>query len=148
MAKRKVPDEHPYAKGRVCTSCGEFKTIEHFNTYKEPRAKYGVTVNGKCKPCTYEAKIPGELKRRYGITLDEYWEIFESQNGGCAICGSETANNKRATKYLPLFIDHCHSTNKVRGLLCSNCNHGLGQFKDSPELLDQAIQYVIFHREQ
>ena len=146
MSSIVVPEEHPHSKGRVCTSCGEYKTIEHYTVYNEPRAKYNVTVNGKCKPCNYQAKIPGEIKRRYGITIDDYWEMHAAQNGGCAICGSEVSQNKRASNYLPLFIDHCHTSGEVRGLLCSKCNHGLGLFNDSPELLEQAIQYLVFNR--
>jgi hypothetical protein len=141
-----IPDEHPHKEGRVCTSCGEYKTAEHFNRYREPRAKYGVTVNGKCKPCTYKAKLPGEIKRRYGITLEQYWEIHEAQGGGCAICGCEHSQNKRSTDYLPLFIDHCHDTGQVRGLLCSKCNQALGLMNDSPDLLEQAAQYLLFSR--
>lgn len=134
---------HEHANGRTCTACGEFKSVDHYHVFKDDRWVGGIGITGKCKPCNYMAKLPGEIKRRYGITLDQYWEMHADQNGGCAICGSETSNNSRATKFLPLFIDHCHDTGEVRGLLCSKCNHGLGLFNDSTDLLDQAIQYLL-----
>lgn len=141
-----IPDEHPHKEGRVCTSCGEYKTAENFGRCRDDKAKYGITVMGKCKPCGRAIKIPGEIKRRYGITIEEYWDMHEAQSGGCAICGSETSQNKRASNFLPLFIDHCHETGQVRGLLCSKCNHALGLMNDNPDLLEQAAQYLLLSR--
>jgi hypothetical protein len=78
------------------------------------------------------------LKHRYGITLDVYKEMLEFQNGVCAICGKpETI--KRKTR---LSVDHCHDTLKVRGLLCDQCNKGLGNFKHNKELLSKALKYL------
>lgn len=74
-----------------------------------------------------------KLKMRYGITLDEYNQMVKSQRGKCGIC----AEKKK------LFVDHCHKTKKVRGLLCSQCNHGLGMFKDNVDFLSKAIKYLI-----
>lgn len=68
---------------------------------------------------------------RYRLTLDQYHSLMESQDFGCAICGGDIS----AT-------DHNHVTGRVRGLLCCNCNVGLGQFKDSPQLLEKAAIYV------
>lgn len=69
----------------------------------------------------------------YGITQADYEKLVELQNERCAICKL----NKK-----PLAIDHCHSTNKVRGLLCRSCNQGLGLMKDEPKLLKAAIKYL------
>lgn len=77
-----------------------------------------------------------DLKKSYGITLEEYDKLLESQGGGCAICGGKDER----FKFLP--VDHCHKTKKVRGLLCQHCNRGLGYFRDSPELLRAAIAYL------
>ena len=78
-----------------------------------------------------------DYKRKYGISIDEYNKMFEEQNGCCAICGEhQTETNKR------LVIDHNHITGDVRKLLCSKCNVGLGMFKDNPELLEKAAQYI------
>lgn len=81
------------------------------------------------------------LKRAYNISLDDYKKIFISQNGKCAICGTEE-NIKRGKYRLNLFVDHCHKTNKIRGLLCQKCNQALGLFKDSTEYLEIAIKYL------
>lgn len=76
------------------------------------------------------------LKCYYGITVDEYNQLLEDQNNGCAICGELC----KTRAYLS--VDHCHRTNRVRGLLCDSCNVGLGRFKDSPELLEKASKYL------
>lgn len=75
------------------------------------------------------------LKYTYGITLDQYNELLKLQNFGCAICGIHHEVKQ-------LFVDHCHKTNKVRGLLCNFCNTGLGNFQDDPKLLETAIDYL------
>lgn len=70
--------------------------------------------------------------KRYGITQEQYENMVAQQQKKCLICGEEKT----------LVIDHCHSSNKVRGLLCHSCNKGLGCFYDNPDLLKKAIQYV------
>lgn len=78
---------------------------------------------------------------RYGITLDEYNEMSESQGHVCAICGNaETSYYGKTLKSLA--VDHCHQSNAVRGLLCSACNRGLGFFRDNPETLLNAANYL------
>lgn len=79
-----------------------------------------------------------KLKRKYGITLLEYHELIAEQNFRCAICG-RLASEER---YKRLHVDHCHETESVRGLLCTNCNNGIGRFMDSPELLMAAADYL------
>lgn len=79
-----------------------------------------------------------EYQRKYGITLAEYDFMAAAQCGKCAICGIDESGVKHGR----LHVDHCHETNKVRGLLCNNCNHGLGKFKDNPKLLSEAIKYL------
>lgn len=67
--------------------------------------------------------------------------MHEEQNGLCAICGNpEKAFMK--TKVMYLAIDHNHKTGEIRGLLCTNCNNGLGRFKDNIDLLNKAIAYI------
>lgn len=78
-----------------------------------------------------------DLQKTYGIGIEDYYEMLESQGGGCKICGTEDTG-----RYKFFSVDHCHDTKKVRGLLCSDCNHGLGSFKDSPGLLDKAKEYL------
>lgn len=84
------------------------------------------------------------LRTNFGITLERYQEMHDEQGGLCAICARpETA--KRKDRLLCLAVDHDHVTGAVRRLLCNNCNHGLGHFKDSPDLLLRAVQYLRDH---
>ena len=77
-----------------------------------------------------------QLKHNYGISLDQYNQLFIDQNGCCGICSIHQSELSRA-----LAVDHDHSTNEIRGLLCSSCNTGLGLLQDSSELLESAIKY-------
>jgi hypothetical protein len=83
------------------------------------------------------------LKKRYGIGEKEYKELYENQKGNCAICGKHaTSVFTKGAEGFELCVDHCHNTSKVRGLLCENCNTGIGKLGDSPELLRNAITYL------
>ena len=98
---------------------------------KERALEYGISVEK-----IYDRRA--KLKKKYNITLLEYHELMDAQEGRCAICG-KSANEER---YRRLHIDHCHKENVVRGLLCISCNNGIGRFKDSPELLLAAADYL------
>lgn len=76
-----------------------------------------------------------QIKHQYGISQEYYENISNSQNGFCAICG------KKPTKNV-LYIDHCHATNKIRGLLCIKCNSLLGFCNDNISVLNSAITYL------
>lgn len=82
------------------------------------------------------SKKDAELKRLYGITIEDYLSIFDNQLGVCKICKQPCKTKSR------LSVDHNHKTGKVRGLLCNRCNRALGMFEDSPELLQSAIDYL------
>lgn len=84
----------------------------------------------------YTSVRNSRLKENYGITLDDYNTMFEAQGGVCKICGGKDKNGQA------LAVDHDHQTGKIRGLLCGNCNRGIGFFQDSPELLCQAAEYL------
>lgn len=88
-----------------------------------------------------------EICRTRGLTIERYREMQEEQNGKCAICNlEETRKSKGSDKITRLCVDHDHETNEVRQLLCHDCNSGLGKFKDSPELLLTAADYLIKHK--
>jgi hypothetical protein len=76
------------------------------------------------------------LKKTYGITLEDKNIMRDSQENKCLICKKEFVDDKSA------YVDHCHTTKKVRGLLCLLCNSGLGYFKDSIENMESAIHYL------
>jgi len=111
------------------------------------RKKYATDPNYRAKMIkaakTYRDENPDqmkkyELKKSYNLTWNEFKELQVNQNYKCAICGFEDNGDKA---FFP-FIDHCHKTNKVRGLLCSKCNFGIGQFNDDTNLLKKAIRYL------
>jgi hypothetical protein len=81
------------------------------------------------------------LKKQYGLTLEQFDEMLEAQDGACALCGREQVGMR-------LHVDHCHASGVVRGLLCSNCNTGLGMFGDDPDRLIAAIQYIEAAKEK
>ncbi len=91
----------------------------------------------------YRMAASRSLKRKYGITLLDYEEMHSKQKGKCLICGEkEKRINSYTDEPVRMPVDHCHVTGKVRGLLCSNCNTGIGNFNDSIEMLKKAISYL------
>lgn len=78
------------------------------------------------------------LREKYNMELAEFQRMLEAQGGKCAICGYQDRTNRN---FFPL-VDHCHKTEVVRGILCMNCNQGLGKFGDDPELLTKAVEYL------
>lgn len=83
------------------------------------------------------------IKRLYGMTVEQYSSLLTAQGGVCKICKKpEQAIDKRTKQIRHLAIDHCHVTGKIRGLLCSYCNVGLGFFKDDKLSLQSAIEYL------
>ena len=81
------------------------------------------------------------LKLNFGITLEEYNEIFNQQDGVCAICETAETGTRNGAP-ITLAVDHCHDTGEIRGLLCRQCNSALGWFKDDRELLYKALMYL------
>ena len=114
---------------------------------KHSRSRDG--LQNSCRECmaSYRKKWESDpknrrrrkLRQKYGLTLEDYDKMMEAQNGKCKICGSSETKNKRY-EFLP--VDHCHTTGKVRGLLCDFCNVGLGRFEDDIERLENAIKYL------
>lgn len=112
---------------RFCKLC---ETDRKSKRDKEKRAKYGAKYfSSRGKELSYI--------RKYNITLDDYNKILFEQGYKCRICNIEAKELKKG-----LVVDHCHSTGKVRGLLCSKCNMGLGLFEDNPEFLASAEEYL------
>ena len=80
------------------------------------------------------------LKHKYGLSLETYEGLLAAQNNGCAICGEPCGVRGK------LSVDHDHQTGKVRGLLCHECNVGLGAFRDNPQRLLAAAEYLQLKR--
>lgn len=131
---------------RTCTKCGEVKPLTEFS-----RRGRGVYMDGtprvlsQCKVCCSADRTRGRsrewsLKKTYGLTSEEYDAMLAAQGGVCALCGNASTHGKQ------LCVDHCHKTSKIRALLCDVCNRGLGYFKDDPEALRGAADYLEQHR--
>jgi len=132
---------------KKCTQCGlEANTDKDLELFiLERKCKHG--RGNTCKPC-YNIRAKGynicSLKRRdsqyklkYGITLADYNALYEAQNGRCKICNTHESELKTR-----LYVDHCHSTTKVRGLLCQPCNTLIGFSYDNTKVLQNAIAYL------
>ena len=136
---------------KTCPSCETLKPLTAFTIRKSGRVGQAVSHCTECRVAKRKVdrqidperflniERKSKFKRHYGISLEQYDEMLENQGGGCAICG--TTKPSERTKYFA--VDHCHSTSKVRGLLCSKCNRGLGLFNDKPERLKAAAKYLI-----
>lgn len=77
----------------------------------------------------------GRIKREYGISEDQYYQLVKKQNSKCKIC-------KLTVDELKFHVDHCHKTKKVRGLLCNKCNQAIGLFNEDPTIIKNAIKYL------
>jgi len=88
------------------------------------------------RPERKAADREGYLKRKYGMTLEDYERMFEGQNGVCAICGEARPDERT------LHVDHDHETGVIRGLLCFRCNNALGDFREEYELFQRAADYL------
>jgi hypothetical protein len=110
---------------------------------KNNREKYNQSMND-WRANNPDKVVRYKLKKRYGLTPEQYTQMSFDQNGCCSICGQpESAINVGTNKVQKLAVDHCHKTGKVRALLCMDCNRGLGKFKDDPKRLQGAIDYLL-----
>ncbi len=137
-----------------CKSCLEIKDRSEFR-YRKKRNKVDYYYQSMCKVCerkrakelwylnhdTNKEKLRSKIRTiMYKITEEQYQDMLLLQNNSCAICGAHTAGGKGSWH-----VDHNHTTNKVRGLLCHKCNTGLGLFSDNPDLLTKAREYLLEH---
>ena len=134
---------------KVCRTCNKSKKLTDFHSHKScaqgvrPDCKECMLPIYKAKQIKYLRENPEKrrltiIKTRFGLTETQYTEMFTQQNQCCAIC--KTTNPGAGKKYFS--IDHCHTTNQIRGILCHGCNAGLGMFKDDPSFLLAAVEYL------
>jgi len=152
---------------KICTKCLTPKFLKDFGNTKNTKSGKAVV----CKKCAYDRvkerqlipsiketyRLKAELYRRnnsekfkLGVKLsgykklgikinkEEYANLINASNGLCEICNNPPNSYKKS-----LSLDHCHTTKKVRGFLCDNCNTALGKFKDNTTLLLKAVEYLI-----
>lgn len=87
------------------------------------------------------------LKKKYGITLDKFEEMYKNQGGVCAICKC-VPHIGRLVISRGFCVDHDHLTEQVRALVCFNCNTMIGLAKDNPDILRAGADYIEFHKKQ
>ncbi|MAO21337.1 MAG: hypothetical protein CMJ25_11365 [Phycisphaerae bacterium] len=122
-----------HVQSKECTSCKEVLPSSAF--YKNPKRSTG--LHNECKPCQNARRRSNKRVTAYGVTPVQFNKMLEQQGGACAICG--TSIDQKA------HVDHCHTSGKVRGLLCNNCNTAIGKLKDNPEIIQSALDYVKVH---
>lgn len=115
---------------KYCPGCRQVRPFSEWHRH----AKQSGGLSSYCKLCRREQGRRGHLKRKFGLTPDEFASLIERQRGTCAICDGP-----------PQHIDHDHATGAVRGILCGPCNMGLGQFRDDPTRLRRAADYLRRH---
>jgi hypothetical protein len=141
---------------KICKVCGEEKDSSEFSiSYtnkdrlrsdckkcfcKYVKDKRG--YKGRSKHLAYKIRTKDYSKDTYliakhNITLEQYKNLLTNQNNKCKICGAE-----QGTLNKELFVDHDHETGKIRGLLCQNCNFGIGLLKDDISILEKALEYL------
>lgn len=143
-----------------CSKCKLPKPIDQFY----PRYDGSGKLRPQCKECNHrngttykrnneaarmrylETTWRSRLVKRFGITFEQYSALYEAQGGACALCQQPESSprNKNSVKLGPrrLAVDHDHTTGKVRGLLCSDCNRGIGLLNDDPALMHKAAFYL------
>ena len=103
--------------------------------------KYALEWRRKARANNPDYYRDKDLQKRYGVSLEWYREQFAKQNGVCWICKKPETTIIRGKK-IEMPVDHCHTTGKARGLLCTQCNRGLGLFQDNLTILQSAIEYL------
>lgn len=146
--KNLTRDDIPYPDNKICTTCMIVKTREQFGT------DHSVTsgLRRQCKDCERERYHKDGLGfAKFGLTEKDYELLLEQQNGVCAICKEPPQEGKR------LHVDHDHSCcpgrrktcgNCNRGLLCFNCNSGIGSLRDDYNIVFEAASYLLSYKEK
>lgn len=119
---------------KTCSKCKQVKEITEF--FKDSAKPDGYEYY--CKSCAMLKKQNNDYRKKYNITLLQFEEMSKARDHRCDICGTKDAGPRIDR----LCVDHCHTTGLVRGLLCGSCNRALGQFKDNPEALRKAADYL------
>lgn len=132
-AASRVRQISPDATEKDCSRCGVIKPMEAF--YVDSRRRHDKRMSD-CKACFNERQRGFTIRRKYGITVEQYDEMLIAQDERCAICGVDDV----------LVIDHDHGTGAVRALVCDPCNRAMGCVGDDPARLRAAADYLEVHK--
>jgi hypothetical protein len=124
---------------KTCNVCQQEQPITNFYANRKKR----LGVESACKKCFKTRGERWRLKRVFGMTEEDFEQRLREQGGCCKICGKTSETEKRKQRFS---VDHYHATKVVRGLLCDQCNKGLGCFRDSPGLVEAAAAYLVANR--
>ncbi len=125
----------------LCPSCGETEVAKFYQD------KSGKRTNAYCRDC-HKTRCKERWHARswvdrwssraykYGVTPQFLLDLYDKQEGKCALCEAEPQTERG------LHVDHCHATQRVRGLLCHGCNTGIGALKEDPKIFSKAISYL------
>lgn len=140
------------SKQKYCPDCDSEKPVADFHRNKSRPDGLASSCKPCCitrtarwrkenpeqyKACYYKNSRKYKLKNKYGLAIEDYDNLLQLQSDACRICKKLSTESKR-----DLAVDHCNRTGRVRGLLCGNCNLGIGLFRDNPEFLQAAIEYL------
>lgn len=145
--RSRTPEENKvYMAAYYLAHPEKFKRNEAQNIYRNElrRKRYAEDEQHREKCRALSRNTPkttrraGRIKIQYGLSVDDFNRLLSAQGGTCAICPA----TKGSARGEQLHIDHCHDTGVIRGLLCTNCNQGLGKFGDDPDRLMTAVRYL------
>lgn len=85
-------------------------------------------------------RMRARLRAKFGMSIEQFYERLKAQGGKCALCDVEVGWKESGKK--KAYVDHCHETGRVRGILCPKCNTGIGLLRDCPKMLEKAIRYL------
>jgi len=167
---RRWRDRHPepapwvMPTEKACTKCGEVKPLDQFHKRSSARdgrqpqcatcATAAVIEHNQRNPKDHakrvreyyrkhpERKADSHLKWRLGLPYGTYDQMIAAQGGVCAICGTDEPGGNAKNRF---HMDHDEATGKVRGLLCTSCNNGIGRFSHDPDRIRKAIDYLNKH---
>ena len=142
---------------KICSCCRKTLTLENFQ--KKLDGKFGVTA--VCKSClarrvqvyrneNTQTMRQQHIYRTFGLSWETYLQLFSQQRGQCSICKTTLKLHKNDIDNVGEVphVDHCHTTGKVRGLLCAKCNKALGLFRDNVTIIRLAADYLENSKEK
>jgi len=152
---------YPPIAEKVCGHCEQLKPADQFSP--NPEARSGLHAYCKACNCTLTKESAAKrdpelrkttsrkfhLKKKYGLSLEEYQQMWEEQGGVCKVCGRpEGRVTNPEGKVSSLSVDHNHETGEVRGLLCHACNTALGQLNEDPAIIQNLLGYLAYYAER
>lgn len=138
-------------EGRLCSDCGRFRPLDAFhNSKRKSRTSKGWMACAECRNKRQRQRYASDegsriksalrhIKNTYGLTASEFLAMMRRQRNLCGSCGDDMGKGRNR------HIDHCHTTGRVRELLCNRCNSALGLLKEDPARMRALLTYLERH---